>query len=60
MYNLWRCPRLVRLGPAFHTVALFASSGLPAGDVFNDAFVKVHALEAVDAFTMRHPTVRLS
>eukprot|EP00959_Pyramimonas_sp_CCMP1952_P107396 2245368-Pyramimonas_sp.AAC.1 len=52
MYNLWRCPRLVRLGSAFHPVAYFACSGLPAGDVFNDAFVNAYALESFDAFTI--------
>eukprot|EP00959_Pyramimonas_sp_CCMP1952_P353382 7403671-Pyramimonas_sp.AAC.1 len=61
MYNLWRSPRLIRLGISFHPVALFAQSGLPAGDIFNDAFVKVYAIGAFDAFTARFPhPIRLS
>ena len=53
MYNLWRAPRLVRLGTSFHPVALFAKSGLPAGDIFDDAFVKVYAIGAFDGFMSR-------
>eukprot|EP00959_Pyramimonas_sp_CCMP1952_P013665 288647-Pyramimonas_sp.AAC.1 len=60
MYDLWRSPRLARLGTLFHPMQIFAASGLPAGDIFNDAFVKVYATDAFDAFTLRHGSIRLS
>ena len=38
---------------------LFAKCGLPAGDAFNDVFVKAYALTAFDGFVARHPSVQL-
>ena len=58
-YNLWRGPRLVRLAAIYSKELLFARSGLPAGDIFNDAFVKAYALEPFDRFVVRNPRVKL-
>ena len=58
-YNLWSGPRIVRLGMNYSTTLLFARCGLPAGDIFNDAFVKAYALEPFDRFVVRNPLVKL-
>ena len=32
-----------------HSDVFFATNGLPAGDIFNDIFVKAYQVEAFDA-----------
>ena len=44
----------------YGAVPYFAESGLPAGDIFNDLFVRVYSIEAFDNFTRAHPHVPLS
>ena len=58
-YNFWRGPRIVRLGQHHSPRVLYARRGLPAGDIFNDAFVKAYALEPFDWFVANNPKVTL-
>eukprot|EP00959_Pyramimonas_sp_CCMP1952_P293450 6137103-Pyramimonas_sp.AAC.1 len=53
-------PKAHSIGPCVSSCCLLARRGLPAGDMFNDAFVQVYALEFFDAFTIRHLLIRLS
>eukprot|EP00959_Pyramimonas_sp_CCMP1952_P444422 9304919-Pyramimonas_sp.AAC.1 len=50
----------MRIGAQYGLVPLFGSSGLPAGDVFNDIFVRVYSIGAFDRFIVEHPEVWLS
>eukprot|EP00975_Prorocentrum_lima_P060661 12727078-Prorocentrum_lima.AAC.1 len=43
-----------------HPVAVFSSRGLPAGDIFNDIFVKIYCVGAYDSYTKLHKEVRLA
>ena len=52
-------PRLIRLGSSFSPRVSYAIRGLPAGDIFNDCFVKCFAQEEFQAFSLRHPLVTL-
>ena len=58
-YNLWRSPRLMRMGSTFASEVCYATRGLPAGDIFNDVFVRAYCIQAYDGFTIRHPRVSL-
>eukprot|EP00959_Pyramimonas_sp_CCMP1952_P302869 6336746-Pyramimonas_sp.AAC.1 len=59
LYNLWRSPRILRLGANHSPLVLFAESGLPAGDIFNDVLVKVYAIFEFDMWSQKHPEVSL-
>eukprot|EP00959_Pyramimonas_sp_CCMP1952_P296477 6202211-Pyramimonas_sp.AAC.1 len=59
LYNIWRSPRILRLGAHHSPLPLFAESGLPAGDIYNDVFVKVYTLFEFDQFAIRNPRVPL-
>ena len=36
---------------------LFADGGLPAGDVFNDIAIKIHAVQEFDQLLVRQPNI---
>eukprot|EP00959_Pyramimonas_sp_CCMP1952_P289971 6064679-Pyramimonas_sp.AAC.1 len=55
LYNLRRSPRILRLGATHSPLVLFAKSGLPVGDIFNDVFVEVYAMFEFDMWSQRHP-----
>eukprot|EP00959_Pyramimonas_sp_CCMP1952_P166974 3489389-Pyramimonas_sp.AAC.1 len=55
LYNLWRSPRVLRLGAHHCPLIQFAQNGLPAGDIFNDIFVKVYAMFEFDLWSSRNP-----
>ncbi len=58
--NFWRGPRLLQFGRCATARALYASRGLPAGDTFNDAFVRAYAPPSFARFVARNPSVSLS
>ena len=53
-------PRILRLGQHHSPRITYARCGLPAGDMFNDAFVKADALSSFDSFIYRNPDVTLA
>ena len=59
-YNFWRGPRILRIGRHHSPRIFYARNGLPAGDIFNDVFVKAYAMAAFDRFVHRNPSVRLA
>jgi len=59
-FNYWRGPRLLRLGAEYSALPYFASSGLPAGDIFNDIMVRVYSIEAFDTYVAENPDIVLS
>eukprot|EP00959_Pyramimonas_sp_CCMP1952_P470795 9497293-Pyramimonas_sp.AAC.1 len=58
--NFWRGPRVLRLGCMYNANPYFALSGLPAGGIFNDLFVRVYSACAFDRFCSSHSQVTLS
>ena len=59
LFNLWRSPRILRLGVHHCPLVQFAECGLPAGDIYNDVFVKVYAMFEFDLWSSRNPGVYL-
>eukprot|EP00959_Pyramimonas_sp_CCMP1952_P436496 9140314-Pyramimonas_sp.AAC.1 len=57
VFNMWRRPRVIRLGRNHATAPLIARYGLPAGGGYSDLAMKVHAVDALDIFVQRAPTV---
>ena len=59
-YNFWRGPRILRIGRHHSPRIVYARCGLPAGDIFNDVFVKSYAIASFDRFVARNLSIRLS
>ena len=57
--NLWKGPRVFKLGKHYSPKALFAESGLPAGSAWNDVYVRAYALAPFDRFILANPLVSL-
>ena len=56
-YNYWRGPRILRVGSHHSPRFSHALCGLPAGDVFADAFVMAYALGPFDRYIVRNPAI---
>eukprot|EP00959_Pyramimonas_sp_CCMP1952_P247413 5172137-Pyramimonas_sp.AAC.1 len=60
VFNVWRGPRILRLGAGHRLVVQYATSGRPAGSCFNDIVARGYAMKPVDGFVRRNPSVDLS
>eukprot|EP00959_Pyramimonas_sp_CCMP1952_P406562 8521066-Pyramimonas_sp.AAC.1 len=59
LYHLWRSPMVFRSGAHHCPLIQCAGHGLPAGDIFDDVFVKVYAVFEFDLWSNRNPGVSL-
>ena len=55
--NIWKGPRLVRIGRTYCPKIVFSNSGLPAGSKFNRSLVMAYCKEPYTRFAERHPNV---
>ena len=58
-YNVWRGPRVIKLGAHVHDALYHALSGLPAGSGFNDAFVRASCIDGLGNLAALHPAITI-